>query len=113
MSLLLTAVFVLLVGFSFSCGYLVPLILQTIGSHLHKRSIATRELVLQRARAEDERCSSKLRSPQNNDPSNNDDDEDGTSESVDPEPTLRPHQNNLTRSSDFAGLIGFFHPFWY
>lgn len=78
--------------------------LRNAGDHLRRRTSARRELILQRVKLDEQQLSPKLQaSPRT---------EDEDWERVESYAVSKSVQGDIHQEKDYAGVIGFFHPFW-
>jgi hypothetical protein len=85
-------------------GYIIRFVLRTAGDHLRRKTSAKRELITQRVRVDEEELSSGSQSPGRK--------EDEDWERVESYAVGTAANGAVPQEKDFAGVIGFFHPFW-
>lgn len=85
-------------------AYILRFILRKAGDHLRRKTSARRELILQRVRVDEKELSSKPQASQKAD------DEDW--ERVESHAVGAAIEEAGDQEKDYAGVIGFFHPFW-
>jgi alpha-1,2-mannosyltransferase len=86
-------------------SYLLRLLLRTVGDHLRRKTSARRDLIFQRVELDEQQLQSR---PQ---PSQRTEDEDW--ERVESYAAGTAANGVVPDGKDFAGVVGFFHPFWY
>jgi alpha-1,2-mannosyltransferase len=84
--------------------YIVRLILRIAGDQLRRRTRARRELILQRVKLDEKNLSA------NSQESPRTEDEDW--ERVESYAVGAAVKGDVPQEKDYAGVIGFFHPFW-
>lgn len=94
----------------FSLGVL-RIVLRGVGWLIRKRTQARREAILARVRADEEKLSKQSKTASGSTPA-----EDEDWEKVDPsssgDSSGPASQNSQSGTEEWAGIIGFFHPFW-
>lgn len=96
--------FVILVSTLIAAPFIIRLAGQTIGWYLHRRTSARRELIIARVKVEEDDYRSKeRRSPKS---------EDEGWERIESQ-GARAQKDGEKANSEWEGVIGFFHPFWY
>jgi alpha-1,2-mannosyltransferase len=84
--------------------YILRLILRIAGDQLRRRTRARRELILQRVKLDEKNLSAKSQeSPRA---------EDEDWERVESHTVGVAVKGGVPQEKDYAGVIGFFHPFW-
>ena len=84
--------------------YILRFLLKTAGDHLQRRTSARRELILQRVKLDEQQLSSAREAPQRT--------EDEDWERVESYAASTAEKRATSQEKDYAGVIGFFHPFW-
>lgn len=85
-------------------AYILRYLLRIAGNHLRRRTRARRQLILDRVKEDEEQLSSTTR------PSPRSEDEDW--ERVESHAANTAVKGEIRQDKDYAGVIGFFHPFW-
>jgi len=84
--------------------YLIRLLLRTAGDRLRRKTSARRELILQRVKLDEQQFSSTQQTSQRT--------EDEDWERVGSYAVGTAVNRDAHQEKDYAGVIGFFHPFW-
>lgn len=84
--------------------YILRFLLRIAGDSLRRRTRARRQLILERVKVDEERFFNPS-SPQRT--------EDEDWERVESDAASAAVKGVMHQDKDFAGIIGFFHPFWY
>ena len=84
-------------------AYVLRFILRTVGNHLRRKTSTRRELIFQRAELDEQEVHSNQQPHKT---------EDEDWERVESYATGTVTNGGVPDDKDFAGVIGFFHPFW-
>ena len=84
--------------------FFLRLILKTVGDRLRRRTSARRELIYQRVELDEQQLQSRPQALQKT--------EDEDWERIESYATCTMPNGDVPDGKDFAGVIGFFHPFW-
>ena len=90
--------------------YILRFLLRTAGDHLRTRTSARRELILQRVNLDEQQLQQQHEVSSTRDAPQRTEDEDW--ERVESYAASTAEKRATSQEKDYAGVIGFFHPFW-
>jgi alpha-1,2-mannosyltransferase len=103
-----TLTFLLLIGaiplFPILGLHLLRFLLRSVGNHLRRKTDARRELILERVKLDEQQLSPTLPAATKT--------EDEDWEKVESYAVGTARNGDAHQDNDYAGIIGFFHPFW-